>query len=246
MNAVWGFGLLRLLLIACKVLYREFCYYAAVSRNLVELRFLKQGLHNEPTKLRECAQTEIDAADESGAYDAILLGYGLCSNGVEGLRSSKHKIVIPRAHDCITFFLGSKERYARYFEDHPGTYWYTPGWIETDGAADRPRYDAVYREYMEKYGEDNARYIFEVLQSWTKHYDRAAYMDLGFCDNTTYRDHTKNVAAERGWEYVEVDGDPSLVIDLLEGNWDAERFLVLEPGETVRATHDERILGVLP
>jgi hypothetical protein len=236
---------LRLLLIACKVLYREFCYYAAISRNLVELRFLEQGLHNEPTKLRERVQAEIDAADGDGKYDAILLGYGLCSNGIEGLRSSKHKIVIPRAHDCITFFLGSKERYINYFSDHPGTYWYTPGWIETNGAADRPRYDAVYREYVAKYGEDNARYLFEVLQAWIEHYDRAAYVDLGFCDNTGYRQRTRDIAAEREWEYVEVDGDPRLVIDLLEGNWESERFLVVEPGEAVQASHDECILRVL-
>ena len=235
---------MRLFLIACKVLYREFCYYASVSRNLIELRFLEQGLHNEPTKLRDRAQAEIDAADETGQYDAILLGYGLCSNGVEGLRSRKHRLVIPRAHDCITFFLGSKELYEQCFKEHPGTYWYTPGWIETNGAADKPRYDAVYREYVEKYGEDNAKYLFEVLQAWTKHYDRAAYVDLGFCDSTGYREHTRRVAAERGWEYVEVAGDPRLVVDLLEGNWNSDRFLVVEPGEAVRAAHDACILGV--
>jgi len=236
---------LRLFLIACKVLYREFCYYAAISRNVVELRFLEQGLHNEPTKLRERAQAEIDAADEGGEYDAILLGYGLCSNGIEGLRSTKYRIVIPRAHDCITFFLGSKERYAAIFRDHPGTYWYTPGWIETNGAAGKPRYDAMYRVYVEKYGEDNARYLFGVLQAWIEHYDRAAYVDLGFSENARYREYTRGIAAERGWDYVEVDGDPRLVIDLVEADWDSERFLVVEPGEVVRAGHDECILRAL-
>ena len=235
---------MKLILIACKVLYREFCYYTAISQNRLELRFLEQGLHNEPSKLRKSVQTEIDGVDETDQYDAILLGYGLCSNGIEGLRSKKHRLVIPRAHDCITFFLGSKERYTEYFEDHPGTYWYTPGWIETDGAADKPRYDAVYREYVEKYGEDNAKYLFEVMQGWIEHYDRAAYVDLGFSDNTAYRERTRGIAAERGWEYVEVDGDPRLVIDLLEGNWDSGRFLVVEPGERVRAAHDGGILGV--
>ena len=235
---------MKLILIACRVLYREFCYYAAISRNLVELRFLEQGLHMDPDKLRESVQAEIDAADESDDCDAILIGYGLCSNGMEGLRSKKHRVVIPRAHDCITFFLGSKERYMDYFENQPGTYWYTPGWIETDGAADKHRYDAVYQGFVDKYGEDNARYLFEVMQGWIEHYDQAAYIDLGFGDNTPYREHTQAVAAERGWKYVEVEGDPRLVIDLLEGNWDDDRFLVVEPGETVRAAHDECILGV--
>lgn len=235
---------MKLILIACRVLYREFCYYAAISRNLVELRFLEQGLHMDPDRLRDSVQAEIDALDETDECDAILLGYGLCSKGTEGLGSKKHKLVIPRAHDCITFFLGSKERYMDYFENQPGTYWYTPGWIETDGAADKHRYDAVYQGFVDKYGEDNARYLFEVMQGWIEHYDRAAYVDLGFGDTAPYKEHTKSVAAERGWEYVEVRGDPRLVIDLLEGNWDSDRFLVVEPGETVRAAHDEYILGV--
>jgi hypothetical protein len=237
---------LKLTLISCKVLHREFCYYAALSRNTVDLRFLRQGLHEEPGTLRESLQVEIDAVDQEEAYDAILLGYGLCSNGIEGLRSAKHRLVIPRAHDCITFFLGSKERYGRLFEEHPGTYWFTPGWIETEGAADKPRYDAVYRDYVEKYGEDNAKYLLEVMKGWMDEYDRAAYVDLGFCDSTPYKEYTRNVAATRGWEYVEVKGDPQLVIDLVDGHWDRERFLVVEAGEAVRARHDESILGVSP
>jgi hypothetical protein len=234
----------RLTLIACKVLHREFCYYAALSQNVVELRFLRQGLHNDPDELRQSLQAEIDAVDREDKYDAILIGYGLCSNGIEGLRSARHRLVIPRAHDCITFFLGSKERYTKHFEEHPGTYWFTPGWLETEGASDKPRYDAIYREYVEKYGEDNAKYLLEVMHGWVDEYDRAAYVDLGFCDSTRYKESTKELAATRGWEYVEVQGDPRLVIDLLDGHWERERFLVVEAGEAVRASHDEFILGV--
>jgi len=39
---------LKLTLISCKVLHREFCHYAAVSRNTLYLRLLKQGFHNDP------------------------------------------------------------------------------------------------------------------------------------------------------------------------------------------------------
>lgn len=242
MKAVWGFDQVRLLLIACKVLYREFCYYPAISRNTVEVRFLEQGLHAEPKKLRDSLQAEIDAVDKTGQYDAILIGYGLCSNGTEGLRSRKHKLIIPRAHDCITFFLGSKERYMELFHEHPGTYWYTPGWIETDGAADKPRYDAIYREYVEKYGEDNAKYLFEISQAWMREYDRAAYVDLGFFDSTRFKEHTQGVAATHGWDYVEIPGDPRLIVDMVDGNWDEERFLVIEPGETIQASHDASVV----
>ena len=39
---------MRLILISCKVLRREFYHYAALSRNVVDLCLLKQGLHNNP------------------------------------------------------------------------------------------------------------------------------------------------------------------------------------------------------
>jgi hypothetical protein len=39
---------LKLTLISRKVLYGEFYHYAALSRNTVDLRLLKQGFHNNP------------------------------------------------------------------------------------------------------------------------------------------------------------------------------------------------------
>ena len=69
------------------------------------------------------------AVDES-RYEAVLFGYGLCSNGLVGLTARNVPLVLPRAHDCITLFLGGKERYLEYFHAHPGVYFKTTGWIE--------------------------------------------------------------------------------------------------------------------
>ena len=54
----------------------------------------------------------------------------LCSNGLVGLTARNIPVVVPRAHDCITLFLGSKERYLDYFQSHTGVYFKTSGWIE--------------------------------------------------------------------------------------------------------------------
>ena len=45
-----------------------------------------------------------------------------------GVHAQRCRIAITRAHDCITLLLGSKERYAEYVAQHPGTYWYSAGW----------------------------------------------------------------------------------------------------------------------
>ena len=116
-------------LIACEIAVREFCFAAARSINIIDPEFLNQGYHDTPGKGREAVQQRIDAVPE-GKYDAIVLGYALCSNILTGLTARHTRLVIPRAHDCITFFLGSKERYQECFEENPGTYYYTSGWLE--------------------------------------------------------------------------------------------------------------------
>ena len=102
---------------------------AARSRNLIDFEFLTQGYHDIPGTGRAEIQKRIDAT-AAGRYDALLLGYGLCSNILTGLTTAHTQLVIPRAHDCITFFLGSKERYQECFNAKPGTYYYTSGWLE--------------------------------------------------------------------------------------------------------------------
>jgi hypothetical protein len=54
-------------------------------------------------------QESIDRVDPA-RHEAVLLGYGLCNNGVVGLHAPV-PLVISRAHDCITLLLGSRERY---------------------------------------------------------------------------------------------------------------------------------------
>ncbi len=115
--------------IACEIAFRELCMAAARATNLVELEFLTQGYHDNPDIGLKLIQEKIDAVPE-GKYDAILLGYALCNNMLAGMAARHTQLVIPRAHDCITFFMGSKEQYQEYFNECPGTYFYTSGWLE--------------------------------------------------------------------------------------------------------------------
>jgi len=115
---------MRLKMISCEVLARQVYYLAAFSPHVVDVELVAKGLHNEPDTLRAALQRSLDAA-APGKYDAILLGYGLCSNSIAGLSCAHTQLVVPRAHDCITLYLGSAERYAEEFRANPGTYWYT-------------------------------------------------------------------------------------------------------------------------
>jgi len=161
----------RFLLIACEVLQRELFYCAAKSTSVIDIEFCSQGYHDlDSSEMCKRIQKKIDHYDNKG-YDAILLGFALCSNGILGLKAGKTPLVIPRAHDCITLLIGDKEQYMEYFSENPGTYYLSSGWIERDAKnledlrsislTAKFGMDKSYAELVNEYGEENARYIFE-------------------------------------------------------------------------------------
>ncbi len=213
---------------------REAYFCAARSKNVVDVVLMEQGLHDEPDKLRSEVQKALDnTCDIQGRpYDASLLGYGLCSNGIVGL-SAKIPVVAPRGHDCITLLLGSKDRYQEYFDSHRGVYWYSPGWIESGKQPSRERYEKLLKEYKEKYGDDNAQYLMEVEQKWIKEYNWATYIDWGLIDSNEYKNYAKRCAEFLHWNYDELKGSPALMQKLVDGDWDDGEFLVIKPGQKI-------------
>ena len=226
---------MRLQFIACKVMQREAYLCAARSKNVVDVVLMEQGLHDEPQRLRSEVLKALDnTCDIQGRpYDASLLGYGLCSNGVAGL-SAKIPIVVPRAHDCITLLLGSKEKYQEYFDSHRGVYWYSAGWIEAGKQPSPERYEQLLKQYTEKYGDDNARYLMEVEQGWIGQYNWATYVDWGLANSEQYRDYTKRCADFLKWKYDELKGSSQLMQKMVDGRWDDNEFLVVKPGQTIK------------
>ena len=81
-----------------------------------------------PTSSAPSLQDNLDDVDARTDIEAVVLAYGLCGRGTVGLRPLRHQLVIPRAHDCITVFMGSKEAYADHQRRCPTCYYYTPGW----------------------------------------------------------------------------------------------------------------------
>ena len=248
---------MRLKVIACKALFRELSYIAATTENAVDITWMRQGYHNEPDKLREWLQKEIDAIEDgtdphspdicngeafSTDFDAILLGYGLCSNAIAGLCARNHRLVLPRAHDCITLFLGSKERYASCFSRFPGCYWYTASWIDNSGMPGREMQEKLARKYESMgYDEETVEYLLTEIGG-LKNYRNAAYITSPFVENGKYAAVTRDAAEYFGWEYHELPGNTGLLERFLAGNWNEEDFLVLEPGETAEQSVDDRII----
>lgn len=239
-------------IIACEVLFREVCACAAGARHQLDLEFLSQGYHDNPLVGIRRIQERIDAQEE-GRYDAVLIGYGLCNNMLAGLQARDAPLVLPRAHDCITFFLGSKERYTEHFQARPGTYYYTSGWLEhRQRGGERPerRQGAGLGQQMEyealvaKYGEDNARFLLETLDNWTQHYSRGAFIDFPFSAHLPHKQTVRDLCSQRGWEYEEIAGDLGLLQTWLDGPWSEEEFLVVPPGQRIEPSYDAQIIQI--
>ena len=232
----------RIAVILCAVLEEEVRHFAEHHSEVIDLEVMEQGLHNEPDRLREELQSAVHRMEDRSAPDAIVLGYGLCSRGVVGVTTRQSRLVVPRAHDCITLLLGSKQRYADYVRENPGTYWYSPGWNKHHIPPGKDRYDALYAQYLERYGEDNAEFLMEAEQSWFREYNRATWVDLGVGEIDRQVDYTRECADWLDWGFDRVDGDPALIRSMLSGAWDEREFLVLEPGQSIRMTADERVI----
>ncbi len=241
----------RIKVISCSVFARLVYRQAASSPHIIDVVLVDQGLHNTARLLREELQRQIDAVD-AASYQAIVLAFGLCNRSLEGLQARGVPIAVPRAHDCITVYLGSRERYDAEFAATPGTYYYSDDYLERQSVSSvqgnrvamgvATGIDNDYEALVAKYGEDNAQYLLEVMGAWHQHYQRAAYIEMGSTPDAHYRAQAQEDAAKYGWRFEQLEGNMTLVRRLLTGEWDDD-FLVVPPGHRIEATHDRQIIA---
>ncbi len=244
----------RLLMIGCEIFCREAAAAIARSPCIVDAEYMPKGLHDiggeaMSSRLQARIESSLASRTSDGWPDAIVLLYGLCNNGVCGLHAPV-PIVIPRAHDCIALLLGSRARYDEHFQANPGAFYRSPGWIERDGDPDDnpasvTRRLGIIHDYaalVEKYGKDNADYLMETMGDWLKNYRRLSLIDTGVGPYEEYRTLCRDEARERNWIYEELAGDAVLIRKLLNGDWNDQDFLVLQPGQKIAASNDQDVI----
>lgn len=240
----------RYIALTCEALARSVYAAAAESPHTVTVQLYRQGLHNTPKNLRATLQEQIDTI-QPGAYDAILLVYGMCGTSTVDLVARHTPLVMPRTHDCIALYLGSHARYQAEFDAQPGTYWYSQDYLERNepgsnvglGASTiEDNMDSVYEEYVEKYGQDNADYLMDVMGEWSKQYKRAVYINMGTGDGHAYESLAQEQAERRNWTFERKQGDRRMITMLLNGEWPDDEFLIVPPGLTIRQFGGEGLI----
>jgi len=238
---------MRLCLLCCNVFQREACHCLARTPHVVDVTFVQLGEHEHPDLLRASLQRRIDEADAmEPPYDAILLLFGLCGNATVGLRAGRTPLVMPRAHDCATLLLGSREAFRRQFADNPSQPFGSIGYVErgNDYMLKRPRdlgleKDADFAAYVKQYGEENARFIWDALHP--PHMDRrAVFIALPETarEGAALIDKFRARAESAGQEYLQLTGDLRLIEASIAGNWEPEEFLTVPPGHRIAGVYD--------
>ncbi len=213
----------RPVVIACRVMEPEIEVVRAGAQ-AVEVIYLEQGLHRTPKKLSGMIQERIDQA--ASYATVIVLGYGLCSNGLVGVAARRQKLIVPRCHDCISLFLGSPARYDAVFRDHPGTYYLTPGWVKEN----HDPLGTYQMEYLPKYGSKVA--LWAIRES-LKNYTHIALINSGMSESEALRRRALENAEFLNMTYIEIEGNLSYFEKIIRGPYKVEEFLHLQPGETI-------------
>ena len=216
-------------IIACKVMQDALADVLS-ERMLKHARFMDYGLHRSPALMTRTLQ---DAIDQIEQPSLVFLGYGLCGNGLHGIRSGEHTLIIPKVDDCIAILLGSRRAYMREFNAVPGTYYLSRGWLESGS---HPLKE--YQEYVEKYDADEAAWI---MDQQYRNYERLALVTHSQDDLDKYRPQALAVARYcRQWDmrYEEILGSDRFVrrmVKVLDDPTRAEEdFVVVPPGGDIR------------
>ena len=233
-------------LLACSVLEREIALWGRGAEHIAETRFFEVGLHDRPDHLRATLQENLDQVDARTDIEAVVLAYGLCGLGTAGLRPLRHKLVIPRAHDCITLFMGSKEAYAEHQRRCPTCHYYSPGWNQARRVPGPERLETLRAEFAAKFEPDNVEFLIQTEREQWALRDTATFLDLGTADAAAEAGYARKCADWLGWKFEHLRGDPALLRDLLWGNWDAGRFQIIEPGAQLGHAPNQSVMRSEP
>ncbi len=211
-------------LIACSMMEDEINSVLKQSNITIPIVWMDRGFHNTPEKLNLKLQNQIDQLQDQ---DEILLAFGLCGNGTEGIYSQNTKLILPRFDDCINLLLCTGQRTSRALTQTDSLY-LTRGWT-LDKEAILQQYEII----KEQYDEEMCDIIFETMYG---HYHTVTVIDTGCYDTAPVLDYADKAAKLLDFQVKTCPGSNQILYHLLTGNWD-KNFIVLQPGEKISSMY---------
>lgn len=205
--------------VACRVFEPEF---RALGLGPDQVIYLDQGLHRYPKDLRQSLAQEIASLEDQPAIKRVVLGYGLCGGGLEGICSRRLELVLPLAHDCIPLLLGKDT--AATGVDCGGAFYLSPGWID-HGKTPFSEYHLTAR----KFGHEEALWAAKEM---LKGYSEVVLINTAAQIKQHHRDYAQRMAELFGLAYRESEGRPDRLTNLLAA-CGSKQIALLAPGQLV-------------
>ncbi len=213
-------------IIACRSLQPELDWLLSRSGNRdISVIYLDQALHRTPDRMPGVIQEAVDRVEPS--VSTVVLGYGLCANGVVGVKAPAQGLIIPRVHDCIALFLGTREAYLKAFKKNPGAYYLTPGWV----AEQKDPLGFMENDYIPRVGREEA--------IWAAKEELKHYTHIILIHTETSQDEAslkqRAIANARFFEkrFEERTGTGEYFRKILFGPYDENDFVAVPPGAFV-------------
>ena len=228
---------MRIYSIVCGMLDDFFTKAAANSPHEIKIDMIDKKLHTEPEKLKREIQLRLDALKPE--WDFVVLGFGLCGGALNGIKSGKHTLIIPRCHDCISLFLGSKELYSDIVKKYQNRcYWFTPSFYKQKFLLIKKFRQERIEEYKEQYDEETSQYLIDVeLGPLFKYTHLNLIDDLENPDNTLCQE-AYILAEEFNWQVNKFNIGDSLFNAMYRGDFNENDFLTVIPNKTVMQSMD--------
>ncbi|HBV86132.1 MAG TPA: hypothetical protein DEF42_05655 [Desulfosporosinus sp.] len=210
-------------IIACEVFKEELLKGLEIS--LETCIFLPQELHRTPDLLKVELQKQIDLLDQQGDLDCIYLGYGLCGNGVVGLKSSQSKIIIPKSEDCISVLLGLRHA-SKCHVNRTTSYFLSAGWIAygSDGWKE-------YQRCLELFDHETAYWC---IKEMIKYYETFILINNGMASYLNDQVYVQKMSKFFGLNYEEVEGSLDWLASMFK-DVNSDTKILVEPGISIQS-----------
>ena len=208
----------RRMMLACVTLKDEIEEVFSRTGKRLPVRYLPVR-HDCPADMRAML---LRAIDELADADFILLAYGYCGGGLEGIGSSSSTLVVPKVHDCIDCLLTEEHRNADF---RAGRYFLTRGWLRGEKSIAR-ELKKLKQTLDEKCRSDYINAVYGGYRSLTLINDGAYPIEEAFFS-------AKEAAGALNLPVEQVNGTLSRIEKLITGRWD-EDFLIVPPGKRIK------------
>jgi hypothetical protein len=146
-------------IISCAIFEPYVSLIANHHRTQFDVKYLEIKQHDNPERLNELLQHEIDMIVDG---EEILLLYGLCGNSILNLKARHIPIRILKVHDCAMVLSGSRDRYKKLFAKNLSQAYACVSYDSMESYQNF-KMSLEYLRLVNEYGKDNADYVLETL-----------------------------------------------------------------------------------